>query len=86
MADIESFERNTDGKLPAFAWPGGYTLVYMTHDGCDLCADCATKELDDPDGVDPVISGDIYWEGPDMTCDECSRVIESSYGDPDEDA
>jgi len=86
MPEIKSFERTSDGKLPAYSWPGGYTLIYLTKGGSWLCADCATKELDTPDGVDPVIAGDIFWEGPDMTCDECSRVIESSYGDPDEDA
>ena len=84
MADIESFERTTDGRLPAWTWPGAYTLIYFTKCGSDLCADCATEALDDPDEFDPVISGDIYWEGPDITCDECSKVIESSYGDPDD--
>ena len=27
---------------------------------------------------------DVYYEGPDMTCDNCSAIIESAYGDPDE--
>lgn len=35
--------------LPAFAWPGGYTLEYYTRDGATICADCATKvEISDP--------------------------------------
>ena len=29
--------------LPAFAWPGGYLLVYSTLDGASVCADCANK-------------------------------------------
>lgn len=35
-----------DGKLPAYAWPGGYDIVYWTvdmygRDGDDVCSDCA---------------------------------------------
>jgi hypothetical protein len=31
--------------LPAYAWPGGYDLAYITSDNAILCADCANKEL-----------------------------------------
>jgi hypothetical protein len=37
-------ERDSDGKLPAFAWPGGAPLVYMTADGGELCPACANGE------------------------------------------
>jgi hypothetical protein len=56
-------------------------MVYDTQDGLTVCPDCANE----PDTSDPVVSGDVYWEGPAMSCDDCGRPIESAYGDPDED-
>ena len=69
--------RDDTGKLPAFTSLGGYTMAYYTQDGLTVCAPCANKE----DTSDPVIAGDVYWEGPELECDDC--VIESAYGDPD---
>lgn len=80
-----NIERTPDGKLPAYAWPGGYTLLYLTASNDVLCSDCATRSLDDPEDFDPPTVVDIFWEGPDMTCEDCSKPIESSYGDPDDD-
>lgn len=79
-------ERDSDGQLPSYAWPGGYTLIYITKQGNTLCAACATMQEDDPDKTpydDEVTGYDIYYEGPDVQCDECGKVLESSYGDPD---
>jgi len=80
------------GKLPAFTFPGGYTCIYLTRQGDVLCADCADTNLfgEDADKYsqdfdDPVIAYDTYDEGPPLCCDGCSRLIESSYGDPDQD-
>ena len=73
-------ESTPDGMLPEFAWPGGYPLVYYTRDGLMICARCANK----PDTSDPVIDGDVYWEGPALVCDDEGELIESAYGDPDE--
>ena len=28
-------------KLPAYSWPGGYNILYITDDGGVLCAKCA---------------------------------------------
>lgn len=71
--------------LPAYAWPGGYPILYLTAGGCDLCADCATKALylldDEPD---PPVACDVYWEGPPLNCDDCGREVQSAYGDPDD--
>jgi len=33
--------RDEDGKFPTFAWPGGYTIIYITRDAEVLCPDCA---------------------------------------------
>lgn len=74
-----TMQRNEDGTLPAYAWPGGYTLFYLTRDGLTVCADCANREVDDSQAV---VGQDIYWEGPDMSCDDCEAEIKSSYGDP----
>lgn len=72
--------RDDNGKLPAFAWPGGYPIVYFTRDGMTVCPDCANRETD---AAQAPVSGDIYWEGPAMSCDDCGAEIESAYGDPD---
>ena len=74
--------REEDGTLPAYAWPGGYTLIYYTRDGETVCADCANREVDDSQAV---IGQDVYWEGPDMQCGDCNATLASSYGDPDTD-
>lgn len=77
---MDTMYRNDDGTLPAYAWPGGYTLMYHTRDGLTVCADCANREVDDGQAV---VGQDVYWEGPTMSCDDCGVAIESSYGDPD---
>lgn len=83
MPYVGELRRDDEGKLPAFAFPGGYPIVYFTRDGLMVCPDCANIE----DTSDPVVSYDIYWEGPTVPCDDCGRdVIESAYGDPDEEA
>jgi len=69
----------TDGTLPAFAWPGGYQMFYVTRDGSVICPACANREVDDSQAV---IDGDVYWEGPDESCEDCGAMIPSAYGDP----
>jgi len=32
-------------NLPAYAWPGGYPIVYYDNDGSPLCASCASEAL-----------------------------------------
>lgn len=79
------------GKLPAFAWPGGYPLIYITRGGDVLCAECATTDYFEwlyaiPSGeqwqYDPPIAVDVHWEGPAYYCASCGKQIESAYGDP----
>jgi len=65
-------------KLPAFTSYGSYTLVYVTHRACRLCATCANNNRDNSD---PVVDAGPYWEGPTINCDNCDCEIESSYGD-----
>jgi len=74
-------DTTTDGTLPAFAWPGGYQMLYVTRDGSAICPACANRDVDDSQAV---VAGDVYWEGPDLPCDDCDAMIPSAYGDPDE--
>lgn len=72
---------------PAYAWPGGYTIIYFAApdyrpqgevDGEELCAICAGQARDQG----RKILSDVYYEGPDVECAECCIKIESAYGDP----
>lgn len=69
------------GELPAFAWPGGYPIMYLTKAGDALCADCATNELGEQREDGPTAYG-IHWEGPSEWCSSCNVEIQSAYGDP----
>lgn len=71
------------GQFSAFAWPGGYTILYVDAHGNTLCAACATRRYQEEDAS--AIYYSTYDEGPMLYCDECNADIESSYGDPDED-
>mgnify|MGYP001233648852 FL=1 len=70
-------ERDENGKFPAFAWPGGYPLIYLDKDMTVLCAPCASRQA--------VVAYDVYYEGPPEFCGDCNAVIESAYGDPEAD-
>lgn len=68
------------GTLPTYAWPGGYPVLYFDHDAAAICADCANKR----DWSDARIIGcEVFYEGADEVCENCNKVIESAYGDPD---
>ena len=75
-----------------YAWPGGYALQAITHDGEILCRKCLKTErrsiledLKDQYGTGWGIEGfDILWEGPDNYCAHCSDPIPTEYGDPEE--
>lgn len=86
--------RDEKGRLPAFAWPGGYPIIYVTSDGEVMCADCASGENgsqartvngpdDNPRDGWFVNAYDVYYEGPPEHCVHCGTEIESAYGDPD---
>lgn len=78
--------------LDAFAWPGGYPLVYVFADGGTCCADCANENIDDIDadmrggrrwnshGGWALGAVDVHWEGEPEVCDHCGKEIESAYG------
>jgi hypothetical protein len=85
--------REDDGRLPAYAWPGGYPIIYIVADGEVLCPDCANGEngseadLDRTD--DPgwhLVGFEVYYEGAAEHCAHCNTEMESAYGDPGEEA
>ena len=88
---MNALHRNDDGTLPAFAWPGGYPLLYYTADGGALCPACAnggnrseaSESPDTPAGW-RLTGGGVYWEGVGVPCDHCGAMQESAYGGGDE--
>lgn len=77
--------------LDAFAWPGGYSVVYWTADetngdvGTALCPAHAWVEIVQRDT--PLVR-ETYDEGPPLLCEgDTSRphYVIASYGDPDAD-
>jgi hypothetical protein len=82
---ISKLTRTTDGKLPSFAWPGGYPILYLDGHDTVLCAECANEADGDPDELDDFRPQQwfIYYEGPDYECGECGKMLESAYGDPE---
>ena len=81
--------RNSDGTLPAYAWPGGYPVLYLDGHNEVCCAECATKELDTADGCDErdkPVACFVHYEGPSEFCAVCNAEVESAYGDPDDES
>lgn len=93
--------RNERGGLDFCAFPGGYPLIYICADGGILCPKCANENkevyltsddktpeekesrFDDPQWH--IIAVDVYYEGASIPCDHCNEMIDSAYGDPEED-
>jgi hypothetical protein len=72
-----SLPMDSDGKLSAYAWPGGYPLFYLDGENNVLCVTCARK-----DGYNsPIVDCDVNHEDTELTCFDCSQRIESAYGD-----
>lgn len=81
-----TLQLNNQGELDAYAWPGGYPIVYFDRENSTLCAKCATRDFKNVDVRDEYkpIACDVYQEGPTIHCDDCNVEIESAYGDPEE--
>lgn len=84
-------QRDDNGNLPAYAWPGGYPVYYLCADGGVLCPTCANTEPAawEADKHCPdyrqwrIVAGEVNWEDPCLTCDHCSKRIESAYAEPE---
>lgn len=81
--------RDENGQFPAWAWPGGYPLVYLTRDGGTLCPDCAngkngSEATDATDCADPgwqLVAVDVNYEDAALVCDHCGKKIDAAYAD-----
>ena len=76
-------ERMSDGKLPSYAWPGGYPVYYLAPDNGVLCPKCANEyrpERDNREQLEPV-TADVNWENSSLFCDNCNARIESAYAE-----
>lgn len=87
MAEIVA---DSDGTLPAFAWPGGYPIYYLTEDSAILCPGCANGEngseasQQSDDKQWKLAACDVHYEGAPLSCEHCNAEIGSAYGDPSE--
>lgn len=75
--------RDSAGDLPAYAWPGGYAVVYVTADSGVLCAACANGGNGSEASIDCDAPADWRIEGfqtcegetDEVRCDHCSTII-----------
>lgn len=97
---MSNLPRNEDGSLQTYAWPGGYTIFYVTKDNSCLCPKCAAKqELENAqslmtalvEGTKPwllsseiIIGADVNYEDCNLFCDNCNARIEPSYKTDDD--
>ena len=76
-----------DNTLPAYAWPGGYPLFYLTADDSVLCPHCANMAVAEDLAFDffdkqwYLIDYAVNWEDEFLYCDHCGDHIGSAYGD-----
>ena len=82
MGRIQRLREDNGGRLPLFAWPGGYDIIYwVEEDGWlfPLCGDCAEEQLAGNDGarlVD-IETGDHYED--DTPCEHCGKQLAFYY-------
>src|SRR5262249_45369102 len=70
-------QRDENGNLPAYAWPGGYPIYYLCADNGILCPHCANTEpavrLADEQADYPdydqwrIMAVDVNWEDANLT-------------------
>ena len=91
IAEFKRVREHNDGKLPHWAWPGGYQIIYLTQDGETLCSECANGENGSEahetqeDAQWKLIGQEVHWEGESLYCAHCNKELESEYGSDEED-
>jgi len=75
MTTIQDIRDAHTGKLPTYAWPGGYQMFYLDTDSNVLCPDCANNA-----DAEPIVA-DINYEHTSLFCDNCSEQIPAAYAD-----
>jgi hypothetical protein len=80
-------------ELPAYAWPGGYPILYVFADGGACCPACANRNIADIDSANRgegrrnshggwALGGwDVNYEDADLHCDHCGKPIDAAYAD-----
>ena len=81
MANLSEI-RDSKGNLPAFAWPGGYPVVYIAKDNGILCPKCANDYTPEREQLESVAYF-VHYEGPTEQCEHCNALIDSAYGVPE---
>ena len=85
--------RNENGKLDAYAWPGGYPIYYLCADNGILCPACAngengsiafTADQRPADGSNEdkqwhIVAAGINYEDCFLCCDHCNVLIPAAY-------
>lgn len=80
----DTYQRESDGTLSAYAWPGGYDLYYVMDDGGVLCPACANlPEVHIGGEADGwrLECADANYEDDDLFCAHCNAQIPASYTD-----
>lgn len=76
-------------RAGAFAWPGGYPLYFIAHDGESLSFEAVRANLatimdsiahDHKDGW-RVVGLEVNYEDSEMVCAHTGKLIPSAYGD-----
>lgn len=83
---VESGQDARSGSFPAYAWPGGYPIIYIAVDGSIFCPQCINEMVREEGGED-----DLWWRGlgyeglyeGEEWCERCLRPIQSAYGWPE---
>jgi hypothetical protein len=83
---LQEIRDEKTGSLPAYAWPGGYPIYYVTGDGAALCPACVndpSNPIHEDGGNDgwKVEGYDVNYEDPQLYCDHCNQRIASAYAE-----
>src|SRR5262245_45249543 len=74
VTDSTMLPTDEDGKLTAYAWPGGYPVLYLDRDNSTLCPACAQKELEDAAATDCTVpvAWFVHYERNPEICSQCN--------------
>lgn len=85
MPNLGLPEKESTGRYPAYAWPGGYPMYYLFADGEACCPSCANGDNGSEAGPDAeerdwrLVGAAVNWEDPDLACAHCGTVLEVAY-------
>lgn len=74
---LESYKSN--GEFIAHTIFGGYPALYFIEHDEVICSSCANEYKEE------VIAAFLHYEGQPICCYYCNAMLDSAYGDPEED-